>query len=66
MLKTGDEIRATNRERLRRCRANKAARIIKYADQGGIVQFTITLQLPFVRIRKEVLPGNHSQKVNGG
>jgi hypothetical protein len=66
MLKTGDEIRATNRERLRRCRAKQAARAKKYVDQGRIVQFIITVQLPFVRIRREVIPENLRQKINEG
>jgi hypothetical protein len=52
MLKTGDELRATNRERVRRCRTKQAKKAIKHTDQERIVQFTITVRLPVVSIRR--------------
>jgi hypothetical protein len=52
MLKTGDELRAAANERVRRCRAKQAAQIIKHVDQVKIFQFSITIRLPLVSIRK--------------
>jgi hypothetical protein len=52
MLKTGDEYRYAARERTRKSRANQAKLIIKHADQVRIVQFTITIRLPVVSIRR--------------
>lgn len=52
MLKTGDELRATNREQVRRCRAKQSKKAIKHIDQERIVQFTHTIRLPVVSIRR--------------
>jgi hypothetical protein len=52
MAKTIEELRAANRERTRRCRARQALKGKQLADQVRIVQFTITIRLPVVSIRR--------------
>ena len=53
MLKTGDEMRASARERMRRHRAKLADEKKKYPNQVRIVQFIITIRLPVISIRKK-------------
>jgi len=52
MLKTGDEMRASARERNRRHRVKQALEVIKHPDQVKILKFTITIRLPIVSIRR--------------
>ena len=54
MVKTHDELRASSRERTRKCRAKKAEKVRTLAKQVRMMQFTITIQLPAVRIRREL------------
>jgi hypothetical protein len=52
MLKTGDEYRASALERTHRSRARQAEIRKKQEAQERIVQFTITIRLPVVSIRR--------------
>jgi len=52
MLKTGDEIRASTRERTRRHRAKQAEELKKHPNQVSIMQIIITISLPVLSIRK--------------
>ena len=52
MLKTGDEYRASARERTRRSRTRNATKVIRQEDQVKIVQFVITFRLPIISIRR--------------
>ena len=52
MLKTGDEMRASARERNRKHRAKLAEEKEKHPNQVRIMQFIITIRLPVISIRK--------------
>jgi hypothetical protein len=52
MLKTGDELRAAARDRVRKHRAKQTKIATKPADPGRIVQVIITFRLPMVVIRR--------------
>jgi hypothetical protein len=54
MLKTGDELRAAANERVRRCRAKQAVKVRTRTKLARMMQFTITIQLPVLRIRREL------------
>ena len=52
MLKTGDEMRASARERNRKHRSKLADEKKKHPNQIRIMQFIITIRLPIISIRK--------------
>ncbi len=54
MAKTIEELRAANRERTRRYIARQALKGKRLAKHAKIVQFTITIRLPVVSIRREL------------